>query len=135
MTAANAAIANHLNIAEGIIASVEEWTHVLFVRFIGRRPRFVSKKVVKMEGTEKQVAWATDIKADALAKVALNFKTGGISQEQYDAILAAAEQKPAKWWIDRRLDFRNSACATSTISGTIRGYHNLPSGPKASIIF
>jgi hypothetical protein len=48
MTTATAAIANHLNIAEAIIASVEEWAHVLFVRFVGRRPRFVSKKVVKM---------------------------------------------------------------------------------------
>ena len=47
MTTATAAIASHLNIAESIIASVEEWAHVLFVRFIGRRPRFVSKKVVE----------------------------------------------------------------------------------------
>jgi hypothetical protein len=47
MTTATAAIANHLNIAESIISSVEEWAHVLFVRFVGRRPRFVSKKVVK----------------------------------------------------------------------------------------
>lgn len=45
MTTATA-IANHLDIAEGIIASVEEWAHVLFVRFIGRRPRFVSKKII-----------------------------------------------------------------------------------------
>jgi hypothetical protein len=49
MTTATAAIASHLNIAETIIASVEEWAHVLFVRFIGRRPRFVSKKVVEMD--------------------------------------------------------------------------------------
>lgn len=46
MTTAITAIANHLNIAEAIIASVEEWAHVLFVRFIGRRPRFVSKKII-----------------------------------------------------------------------------------------
>lgn len=45
-TAAITAIANHLNIAESIIASIEEWAHVLFVRFIGRRPRFVSKKII-----------------------------------------------------------------------------------------
>lgn len=45
MTTATAAIAQHLNVAETIIASVEEWAHVLFVRFVGRRPRFVSKKV------------------------------------------------------------------------------------------
>ena len=41
----NAAIAQHLNIAESMIASVEEWAHVLFVRFVSGRPRFVSKKV------------------------------------------------------------------------------------------
>jgi hypothetical protein len=49
MTTATAQIANHLNIAESVIASVEEWAHVLFVRFIGRRPRFVSKKVVEVK--------------------------------------------------------------------------------------
>lgn len=48
MTTATAAIAQHLNIAEAIIAEVQEWASVLFVRFIGRRPRFVSKKVVVM---------------------------------------------------------------------------------------
>jgi hypothetical protein len=47
MTTATAAIANHLNIAEDIITEVQEWVHVLFVRFVGRRPRFVSKKVVE----------------------------------------------------------------------------------------
>lgn len=46
MTTATAAIAQHLNIAESIIATVEEWVHVFFVRIVGRRPRFVSKKVV-----------------------------------------------------------------------------------------
>lgn len=49
MTTATAAIAQHLNVTESIIAKVEEWAHVLFVRFIGRRPRFVSKKVVEMD--------------------------------------------------------------------------------------
>jgi hypothetical protein len=49
MATATAAIANHLNIAEAIIVSVEEWAHVLFVRFIGCRPRFVSKKVKAVE--------------------------------------------------------------------------------------
>ena len=45
MTTAATAIAQHLNVAESLIAKIEEWAHVLFVRFIGRRPRFVSKKV------------------------------------------------------------------------------------------
>ena len=54
MTTATAAIANHLNIAEAIVASVEEWAHVLFVRFIGRRPRFVSKKIIVEDNTMNQ---------------------------------------------------------------------------------
>lgn len=41
----NAAIAQHLNIPESMIASIEEWAHVLFVRFISGRTRFVFKKV------------------------------------------------------------------------------------------
>ena len=50
-----AAIANHLNVAESIIAAVEEWAHVLFVRFIGRRPRFVSKRVIDMTTDKDQL--------------------------------------------------------------------------------
>jgi hypothetical protein len=88
----------------------------------------------KMEGTEKQVKWATDIKASALTNVAKSLKQGRISQEQYDAILAASEEKPAKWWIDRRHDFRNSETATGTISETVKGYHKLP-GPSKSPMF
>lgn len=42
----NAQIAQHLNIAEALIAEVQEWAHVLFVKFISGRPRFVSKKAV-----------------------------------------------------------------------------------------
>jgi hypothetical protein len=46
MSIQSAAIASHLNIAESIIASIEEWANVLFVRFVKGSPRFVSKKVV-----------------------------------------------------------------------------------------
>ena len=55
MTTATAAIASHLNIAETIIAEVQEWAHVLFVWFVGRRPRFVSKKVMEDKMDQKQL--------------------------------------------------------------------------------
>jgi len=42
----NAAIAQHLNIAESAITEIQEWAHVLWVRFVGG-VRFVSKKVMK----------------------------------------------------------------------------------------
>lgn len=45
----NAQIAQHLNIAEALIAEVQEWAHVLFVRFTSGRPLFVSKKVVNVK--------------------------------------------------------------------------------------
>jgi hypothetical protein len=49
MTTATAAIAKHLNIAEALIAEVQEWAHVLWVRVKGVGARFVSKRVAKME--------------------------------------------------------------------------------------
>lgn len=43
------AVANHLNITESLIAEIQEWASVLWVRFVSGRPRFVSKKVLKVE--------------------------------------------------------------------------------------
>jgi len=59
MTTATAAIASHLSIAESIVASVEEWANVLFVRLVGRRPRFVSKKVVEEKSMYPESAETT----------------------------------------------------------------------------
>jgi hypothetical protein len=75
MTTTAAAIANHLNIVESIIAEVQEWANVLWVRFVGRRPRFVSKKALTMNtdtqlpeltGSEKQVTWAQDLRGSLI---------------------------------------------------------------------
>jgi hypothetical protein len=52
----NAAIAQHLNIAESLIAEVQEWANVLWVRFVSGRPRFVSKKVVKVPEDYRNVS-------------------------------------------------------------------------------
>jgi len=48
----NAAIAQHLNVAESAIVRIEEWAHVLFVVCKKLGARFVSKKVVKVEKTQ-----------------------------------------------------------------------------------
>jgi len=128
-----AAIANHMNVAETAIVEVQEWARVLWVRVRGLGARFVSKKVVKtMDGSEKQIAWAEQIKADALAKVASSLKQGRISQAQYEALLVTANKNDAKWWIDNRFEFRNSACATGTLEEATRGYHKIPGTGKVS---
>jgi hypothetical protein len=46
-----AAIANHLQIAADLITEIQEWASVLWVRIMGRRPRFVSKKVTEEKMT------------------------------------------------------------------------------------
>ena len=43
-----AAVARHLNIVESAIAEIQEWAHVLFVKFTAGRPRFVSKKIMEV---------------------------------------------------------------------------------------
>lgn len=93
------------------------------------------KDFIAMEGSEKQVKWAEQIKADALEKVELSLKTEQISQEQYEAIAATANSKDAQWWINRRNDFRNASVATGTLAEATKGYHKFPKGKKASIIF
>lgn len=44
-----AQVASHLNVSPNQIKRCEEWASVLFVQVHGSRPRFVSKKVLKME--------------------------------------------------------------------------------------
>jgi hypothetical protein len=128
------AIAQHLNVAAEAIVEIQEWARVLWVRVKGLGARFVSKKVLKaMNGSEKQVAWAEQIKADALVKVALSVKQGFHSQQQYEALVATAESKvDAQWWINRRADFRNSACAAGTLAEVTNGYHKVPGTGKVS---
>lgn len=51
------AIAQHLNLAKELILEVQEWASVLWVRIKGMRPRFVSKKAVKMTEAEFEAMW------------------------------------------------------------------------------
>ena len=103
----NAAIAQHLNVTESAIIEVQEWARVLWVRVKGLGARFVSKKVAKMEGTEKQIKWAESIKADFLRKLK-NGQRGplALSESDYNAVVEAANNRrtSAAWWIDRRFD-------------------------------
>lgn len=56
-----AQIAQHLSISENQIKSVEEWAHVLFVRFNAGRPRFVSKSAVATSvATIEPLAWTLE---------------------------------------------------------------------------
>lgn len=132
----NAAIAQHLNIAESLIAEIQEWASVLWVRFVSGRPRFVSKKVVaKMEmpvltGTEKQVAWAADIRADFAKQVGEWIERCLPGQEQgssglYEMLFAklvygwVLEESEAKFFIDNRAQLDADRFKTSSV------YHDM----------
>jgi hypothetical protein len=112
------AIAQHLNIIDSAIIEIQEWTSVLWVKFVGG-VRFVSKKIgaKKMEeltGTEKQIAWASDIRS-TFAKTAEEFtawaaRCPGDTPRAVNKIeiarIVAAEilaQTDAKFWIDNRV--------------------------------
>ena len=88
-----------------------------------------------MNGTEKQVQWATKIKKDALEKINKYFLGEEISKEQYQALIDTAESKDASWWIERRLEFRNSSIASATLADATKGYGKLPKGKKANPFF
>lgn len=101
MTTATAQIASHLNIAETIIATVEEWAHVLFVRFTIGRPRFVSKKVAGK--VEQQVTVGNyTIKVVNKVKLEVNGKTTdftrfglikmGLTDKQIDSVMFDLKQ-------------------------------------------
>ena len=53
-----------------------------------------------LTGTEKQVAWAEDIRAQAIARVVRNLKDG-VDKPAIVADLCAGKTE-AKWWIDTR---------------------------------
>jgi hypothetical protein len=53
-TAAQRPVSEFLNVAQELVTEVREWASVLWVRVTGFRPRFVSKKVIKMENPPKK---------------------------------------------------------------------------------
>lgn len=69
MATAQVQIANFLNVSPNQIKRCEEWANVYFVQVHGFRPRFVSKKVVKMETVEERLA-RYEREADELASQA-----------------------------------------------------------------
>lgn len=96
----NAAIAQHLNVAEAAIVRVEEWATVVFAVVRGLGARFISKKVVKMEavqlkGSEKQVAWATDIISEFNAGLAAHneYMNGKIEKLEGKGKIDAANER------------------------------------------
>ena len=62
-----------------------------------------------MQGTEKQVNWAQDIKASKMAdinaqleKMAVKLTGKPAELAKIDAVRTALDSKDAAWWIDRR---------------------------------
>jgi hypothetical protein len=51
--AAQKPVSEFLKVSQELITEVREWANVLWVRVQGLRPRFVSKKVIKMENPPK----------------------------------------------------------------------------------
>lgn len=52
-TQAQNQVAEFLEVAQELVLEVREWANVLWVKVQGCRPRFVSKKVIKMSSEEK----------------------------------------------------------------------------------
>lgn len=62
-----------------------------------------------MQGTEKQIAWAQDIKASKMAdinaqleKMAVKLAGKPAELAKIDALRGTIDSKDAAWWIDRR---------------------------------
>lgn len=59
--------------------------------------------------TDKQIAWAEDIKAEHMPKIRdlletqkAKVKDPAKADQQAQTLIQALEAKPAEWWIDRR---------------------------------
>lgn len=151
----NTAIAQHLNVATEAIIEVQEWARVLWVRVKGLGARFVSKKVTEMvetqlpelQGSEKQVQWANDIRQDLIkthqewlsvqqSKLAKIAARGRSTEEKLHAIEQANTKmntiltscESASWWIHNRrhtvtdnILFADSCISQMYIAGYTRG--------------
>lgn len=104
----NTQIAKALNVQENQIIEVREWVFVFWVKVANRRPTLVSKKVVKMslidnppslEGSEKQIVWANEIRAEVIKKMEIVLKTEK-QKQGLEKILA--KKTKAAYWIDHR---------------------------------
>lgn len=63
-------------------------------------------KVASLEGSEKQIKWAEDIRARIIGEARKFFEANATTPEAEalanDIITTLANQTSAKWWIDRR---------------------------------
>lgn len=69
----------------------------------------ITEGLVELTGTEKQVAWANDLRARLIRELNERYPSAGKDKEKRDklfALLPAAinERPEAKWWIDNRDD-------------------------------
>lgn len=58
-----------------------------------------------LTGSEKQVAWATDIRHQALVRVARDAQAAGLDADpraRHAVVAAFGERTEARWWIDHR---------------------------------
>lgn len=80
MNTATAAVANHLQIAADLIQEIQEWASVLWVRVMGRRPTFVSKKITAEEKMTEALATATKTIEQALEQIGNRWQKGSMDR-------------------------------------------------------
>jgi len=75
---------------------------------------FLAMELVKLEGTEKQVCWATQIRQDAIdwlmrqKEIKASFFAEAYSEEdKQKKFERLSKRTSAKWWIDHRADVKN----------------------------
>lgn len=68
-----------------------------------------------MAGTEKQIKWAADIKAEALRLLRGYLAEKGVNEADFPGVTWLAAQDDAPWWIDNRVtDGRDVGMAAPT---------------------
>lgn len=148
--AATSQVAEFLKVQKELVLEIREWASVLWVKVQGMRPRFVSKKIVKVEaimdedfyynqaqsvaekfkdanhiplnGSDKQIAWAEVIRAKAIDSLAIQICNKEITEEQAWQTL---NNKSAGWWIDNRgnwMDVKNTTYTKTSKKTTLNAW-------------
>ena len=68
-----------------------------------------SEGLAQLTGTEKQVKWATQIRAEFVSKVKATIPSTAEGQKAAELLIAAVNEKSeAKWWIDNRANLKDA---------------------------
>ena len=90
-----------------------------------------------MEGTKKQVEWATEIQATFESALVRAIKKEDLSVEQVEALRKAVADKDAAWWIKVSVSGRikGHRLVSEVAEYHCRGFHKIPGTKKAGELF